>query len=146
MANIVVAIDLGTSRSTWALSMKGRAEEEIVIRIPEGSHSSATTGLKTETAILLSSKTGDFRAFGQAARKEFIVSMEDEEWELERGIEGSGTVPPWDTILFRCFKVALCRNQGYQSIHDPIAVADGGQSKPHLHVVSSTLKTIYWPI
>ena len=140
MANIVVAIDLGTSRSAWALSMKGRAEEEIVIRIPEGSHSSATTGLKTDTAILLCSKTGDFRAFGQAARKEFIMSKEDEEWELEGGIEGSETVPASDTILFRCFKVALCRNQGYQSIHDPIAVADGGQTKPLLDVVSSTLK------
>ncbi|CAN0232301.1 unnamed protein product, partial [Ascophyllum nodosum] len=128
MAKIVVAIDLGTSRSAWAFSMKGRAEEEVIVRIPEGSISSASAGVKTETAILLGKETGDVRAFGRAARKMFIDSKEDEE------------SPVSATMLFRWFKVALCVNRGYQSIHEPIAVAEDGQKRPLIEVFSAALR------
>lgn len=137
MANIVVAIDLGTSRSAWAYSMKGRAEDDVIIRVPEGSLVSASGGLKTETSILLERESGDVLAFGRAARQKFVELTEDLEWVMEENLQH---VPEPEEILFRWFKVALCEKRGYQSIYDPVAVADGGQTRPLLHVVSAALR------
>lgn len=136
MASIVVAIDLGTSRSAWAFSMKGRAEDDVIIRTPKGSLVSASAGLKTETTILLGRESGDFRAFGRATRQKFIELREEQEWMLE----DPEYVPASEAILFRWFKVALCEKRGYQSIYDPVAIADGGQTRPLLHVVSTVLR------
>lgn len=137
MANIVVAINLGTSRSVWAYSVKGRAEDDVIIRIPEGSLVSASGGLKTETAILLDREFGDVWAFGRAARQKFVELTEDREWVLDEDLEH---VPESEEKLFRWFKVALCEKHGYQSIHEPVAIADGGQTRPLLHVVSAALR------
>ncbi|CAN0331620.1 unnamed protein product, partial [Ascophyllum nodosum] len=139
MAKIVVAIDLGTSRSAWAFSMIGREENEVMVRIPEGSVSSASAGLKTETAVLLGTKTGDVRAFGRAAREKFIESKEEEEWILQDDFNVSETVTAADAALFRWFKV-LCEKRGYQSIYDPVAVAEDGEKRPLFQVVSATLR------
>ena len=37
MPKKTVAIDLGTSRSTYAYSVQGRAEQDVIIRVPDGS-------------------------------------------------------------------------------------------------------------
>ncbi|CAN0156085.1 unnamed protein product [Ascophyllum nodosum] len=140
MAKIVVAIDLGTSRSAWAFSMKDRAEEEVIVRIPKGSLASASAGLKTETAILLDTETENVRAFGRAAREKFVELKEREEWILQEGSDARGAVPASEAMLFRWFKIALCEKRGYQSIHDISCVAEDGQNKPLFKVISSTLR------
>ena len=64
--NIVVAIDLGTSRTAYAYSIQGRTEQDI-IRIPKGGLPSASA-VKTDTAILLGSDAPhDVLAFGRNA-------------------------------------------------------------------------------
>ena len=108
--------------------------------MPEGSLSSASAGLKTETAILLGSETGDFRAFGRAAWEKFVNFKEDQEFKLQEGLDVRETVPTSAAMLFRWFKVALCKKRGYQSIYEPTAVAEDGQKRPLIEVVSAALR------
>lgn len=75
---IVVAIDLGTSRSAYAYSIQGLAEDDVIIRVPEGSLASVAA-MKTETAVLLGGEHYEFEAFGRAARERFIEEAEDDE-------------------------------------------------------------------
>ncbi|CAN0086429.1 unnamed protein product, partial [Scytosiphon promiscuus] len=43
-------------------------------------------------------------------------------------------------MLFRWFKKELCERRGYQSVHDPMATADGGQKLPLLTVMIAILR------
>lgn len=77
---IVVAIDLGTSRSACVFSTQGHAQNDVINRVPEGSlpYKSA---MKTDTAVLLNKSTHphDVLAFGRAASKRFIDESDDDE-------------------------------------------------------------------
>eukprot|EP00903_Cladosiphon_okamuranus_P013447 g12524.t1 len=148
----VVAIDLGTSRSAYAFSILGRAQEDIIIRVPEGSRPSVSA-MKTETAVLLKSTyPHDVLAFGRAAIERFIEEAEEEEdsdgdrssdggWLDERGEDmGTRSASPPSGILFRWFKVELCQRRGYRSVDDPVATAQGGQKLPLMVVMTAVLR------
>lgn len=64
----VVAIELGTRRSGWAFSLRGKAEGDTFIRVPEGN----AQGEKTETAVLISPRYCDVLSFGLSARERYI--------------------------------------------------------------------------
>lgn len=139
MSKIVVAVDLGTSRSAWAFSIEGRAENNIVIRVPEGSLSSVS-GTKTETAVLLKTDTGEFLSFGRAARERFIQEAEENEWVGVEEDEGKEDLHSTGTMLFRWFKFVLCQRRGYKHLNEPIAAAEGGQQMPLMHFMTETLQ------
>lgn len=143
----MVAIDLGTSRSAWAFAIKGRAENDIIICVPQGSRSSISA-MKTGNTVLLS-EHDDVLAFGRAARERFIEDTGDNDGDVdgEGWLEVDGdeeektphSASGATGMLFRWFKVALCQQRGYQSVDDPIATADGGQTRPLLRVMTAVL-------
>lgn len=141
MPNIVVEIDLGTSRSAWAYSTKGRCEDSVMIRVSEGS-TPFDSGTKTETAVVLNAENADVQAFGRAAHEQFIEQTELEKGEVEDSLEmGVGqVVRSYTMLLFRWFKVALCEKRGYQSMYEPVATAEGGEKRPLVQVVVSVLR------
>ena len=125
---IVVAIDLGTSRSAWAFSIQGRAEDAVCLRVPLGSAPSPSSA-KTETAVLLSHHdTHEVLAFGSTAHSRYLEEIE--------GTEDDDGRP----MLFRWFKMELCKNRGFQTVNDPVAVAECGQTLPLLVVMSVVLR------
>ena len=147
---VVVAIDLGTSRSAWAFSIQGRAEDTVCLRVPLGSAPSPASE-KTETAVLLSHDTHEVLAFGNTAHSRYLEEME--------GIEGSsggvgadvGPRPSFAVsspndhldgrpMLFRWFKMELCKNRGFQAVNDPVAISECGQTLPLLVVMSAVLR------
>ncbi|CAM9285911.1 unnamed protein product, partial [Hapterophycus canaliculatus] len=84
-SKIVAALDIGTSRSAWAFSIQGYAEESVLIRVPDGASTSASSDTKTDTAILLSTKPPHrVEAFGREAVRLFIERSEDAEASLDR--------------------------------------------------------------
>lgn len=137
MSSLVVAVDLGTSRSAWAYSLPSKAEEDIVVRVPRGSESCSVISMKTETAVLLTSDGGRVVAFGRNAQRRFIQQIEAIEGE---GGAPDGAPPAAKKMLFRWFKVHLCHKRGYQSVNDPVAVADGGEEMPLLKLVTAALR------
>ncbi|CAN0272780.1 unnamed protein product, partial [Pylaiella littoralis] len=123
-SNIIAAIDLGTSRSACAISIQGRAENDVIVRIPKGSGACASAS-KTETAVLLEcTPPHNFVAFGKTARKRFTRRP----------------TPGTSNMLFRFFKTGLCENRGYTSVDEPVATADGGETLPLLVVMTSVLR------
>eukprot|EP00903_Cladosiphon_okamuranus_P013451 g12527.t1 len=139
---IVVSIDLGTSRSAYAFSIQGRAEQDIIIRVPDGSLPSSVSATKTDTAILLKSTfPHDVLAFGRAAGERFIEEAEDDEASTDYGgDDGVRTAAPPGGMLFRWFKVELCQLRGYRSVDDPVATAEGGQQLPLIVVMTAILR------
>lgn len=108
MLKIVVGIDLGTSRIAWAFSTKEGAEGDIIVRIREGSLSSvrlsSVPGMKTETAVLLDSRSGNCLAFGHSAGDVCIDQTEDNEVNLdESGQAGNQVLKASSTMLLRWF-------------------------------------------
>ncbi|CAN0469441.1 unnamed protein product, partial [Hapterophycus canaliculatus] len=144
-SKIVAALDIGTSRSAWAFSIQGYAEENVLIRVPVGASKSTSSDTKTDTAILLSTKPPHcVEAFGREAVRLFIERSEDAEGSLDRrggngALAGSST-PEKTGLLFRWFKKELCERRGYQSVDDPVATADGGQKLPLLVVMTAVLR------
>ena len=129
---IVVAIDLGTSRSAYAYSIQGRAEGDIIIKVPKGSLPSVST-MKTDTAVLLrNTNFHDVVAFGRAAGERFIEECEDDDASIEQGIGASS--------LFRRFKTTLCERHDYESIDCPVATAEVGQQLPLIVVMTAVLR------
>ena len=132
---IVVAIDLGTSRSALAFSIQGRAEDDVIIRVPDGSLPSVSA-MKTETAVLLGSEAPhDVLAFGRAAHERFIELSEDSEHFYPNTAASEATA-----MLFRWFKMGLCQRRGYQSVDEPVATAEGGQRLPLIVVMTAVLR------
>ncbi|CAM9166653.1 unnamed protein product, partial [Scytosiphon promiscuus] len=122
-SKIVAALDIGTSRSAWAFSVQGFAEDSVIIQVPEGASKAASSDTKTDTAILLNARPPHrVEAFGRAAIGDSPVSSEK------------------TGMLFRWFKKELCERRGYQSVDDPIATADGGQEIPLIVVMSAVLR------
>ncbi|CAN0005050.1 unnamed protein product, partial [Scytosiphon promiscuus] len=124
---IVAGLDIGTSRSAWAFSIQGYADDSIMIKIPGGSLRSVSSDMKTDTAVLLSSNPPhEVEAFGRAAHGAQVVDA-----PLSSRHTG---------MLFRWFKKELCERRGYKSVHDPVATADGGQKLPLLTVMIAILR------
>lgn len=120
---IIVAIDFGTSRSTWAYRIKGQSDDNIFVRIPQGSLVAGKASLKTDTAILLGDEgRGECIAFGREAQ-ERVFEGEDEGF-----------------ALFCEFPVILCTLAGYHSVYAPTTTAQGGQTVSLLHVMSAALR------
>eukprot|EP00903_Cladosiphon_okamuranus_P013449 g12525.t2 len=139
---IVVAIDLGTSRSAYAYSVQGRAEQDIIIRVPDGSLTSVSAAMKTDTAVLLrSDHPYDVLAFGRAAGERFVNETEEaEEASNEYGVVNVRTTSGATAMLFRWFKVELCQRRGHRSFDDPVATAEGGQQLPLMVVMTAVLR------
>lgn len=120
----VVAIDLGTTRSAWAYTVKGKAEGSIFVKIPDGV-AAAPSSSKTETTVLLGHEgMGKVVAFGPAA--------------LKRVLHGRTT----DEALFRYFKVGLINTEGHKYAEDLVArstKSTGGRQVPLLGVVTASL-------
>ncbi|CAN0286738.1 unnamed protein product, partial [Scytosiphon promiscuus] len=131
---VVVAIDLGTSRSAWAFSIQGRGEDTVSLRIPVGSEPSPSSD-KTETAILLSPNDHEVLAFGNAAHTRYLEEIEGiEDVNVNLGI---GVGRP---MLFRWFKMELCTNGGFHTVNDPVANSECGRTLPLLIVMSAVLR------
>eukprot|EP00752_Nemacystus_decipiens_P002187 g2082.t1 len=138
MPKKIVAIDLGTSRSAYAYSVQGRAEKDVIIRVPEGSVPSVSA-MKTDTAVLLrSTPPHDVLAFGRAAGERFV--QESEGCSDMYGGAGVRAVSGASTMLFRWFKMGLCERRGYQLVDDPMATAEGGQQLPLMVVMTAVLR------
>ncbi|CAN0209375.1 unnamed protein product, partial [Scytosiphon promiscuus] len=148
--DIVVAIDLGTSRSAWAFSIQGRAQDTVLIRVPAGSVPSPSS-VKTETAVLLSPDDHEVLAFGNAAHARYleeIEGIEDDNVNLGTGIGSPPNITASNTndhvqgnpMLFRWFKMELCTNGGFQSVNDPVAVSECGRALPLLVVMGAILR------
>ncbi|CAN0043200.1 unnamed protein product, partial [Scytosiphon promiscuus] len=120
----VVAIDFGTSRSAWALSIQGLAESAIVVRVPLGSDLSPAC-TKTETAVLLN--TDDYSVH-VGPRPNFTASDKEEH------------LPAGKSMLFRWFKMELCRKGGFQTVDDPVAISECGRTLPLLIVMAAVLR------
>ena len=147
---IVLAIDLGTSRSAYALSIQGRAEQDVIIRIPEDSLPSVSA-VKTDTAILLGSDAPHkVLAFGRRAFEDFVAGVAEaeqdgESFELLDESRDSVTVRTTSgatSMFFRRFKMGLCERRGHQSVDAPVATAEGGQQLPLIDVMTSALRHI----
>ncbi|CAN0265222.1 unnamed protein product, partial [Scytosiphon promiscuus] len=122
----VVALDIGSSRSAWAFSMQGCAEDSITIRVPEGELMSVSCDTKTDTAVLLNSEPPHrVEAFGRAAVERF--------YEAEERSETAG-------MLFRGFKKELWTRGDYRSLDGPVATAVGGQRLPLMAVMVEVLR------
>lgn len=147
-SKIVAALDIGTSRSAWAFSIQGFAEENVIIRVPGGASTSMSSDTKTDTAILLSAKPPHrVEAFGRAAVQLFIERSEDAEGSRDRlggrgaNTDGSRVASSEEAgMLFRWFKKELCERRGYTSVDDPMATADGGQKLPLLVVMAAVMR------
>ncbi|CAN0502975.1 unnamed protein product, partial [Discosporangium mesarthrocarpum] len=144
LSNVVVAIDLGTSRSAWAYSIQGRAEDVVLVRVPSASKVSEggdALNAKTETAILLDEE-GGFLRFGHAACKQFFEVKE--EWivtqEEATEIKEDAHCPGKRGLLFRCFKMGLEKREGHRSIKGPVAKAVGGEKLPLIVVMTAALQ------
>ncbi|CAN0296029.1 unnamed protein product, partial [Pylaiella littoralis] len=117
-SNIIAAIDLGTSRSACAISIQGRAKNDVIVRIPKGSGACASAS-KTETAVLLKcTPPHNFVAFGKTALQRFIKESQGDD-ESDDDDDG---------------------NRGYTSVDEPVATADGGETLPLLVVMTSVLR------
>ena len=137
---IVVAIDLGTSRSAYAYSIQGRAEQDVIIRVPERSLPSVSA-MKTDTAVLLrSTPPHGVLAFGRAAGERFVEDCEDDEASNDYSGAGVHATTGATSMLFRWFKMGLCERRGYQSVDDPVATAEGGQQLPLMIVMAAVLR------
>ena len=129
---IIVAIDLGTSRSAYAYSTQGKAEDEVIIRVPEGSLRSVEA-MKTETAVLLrSTHPHDVVAFGRSAYEHYIHETTDNgaASKIDLGGEGFLAKSGATSMMLRWFKMGLCERRGYQAVDDLVATAEGGQHLP----------------
>lgn len=130
VARAEVAIQIGASRSAWAFSLKGKAGGSIIVHVPAGNHGSALCD-NTETTALLSSNGHHVLAFGRTARERFY----DEEEEI-----GSSRTSAMRGMLFSNFTLELCRNGAFQSVEEPMATAEGGQTVPLLRVMTAVLR------
>lgn len=144
MADVVVAIDLGTSRSTCAYTLPTKAEEDIAVRIPEDSEPPESgPRWKTETAILLENDGQEVIAFGLNARRKFIRKIEAQRAAADDGCaRDESCLSSTTNLLFTWFKAELCQNRGYKSVDDPITTACGGQKLPLLQVVTAALRHV----
>lgn len=143
-SKIIAAIDLGTSRTACAISVQGRAENEVIVHIPKGS-GSCPSATKTETAILLEGKPPyNFVAFGKTAHARFIKEAqgkeESEDEDDDEAVRSQLPTPGVSNILFRYFKVELCKSRGYTSFDEPVATAEGGETLPLLTVMTAVLR------
>ena len=147
----VVAIDLGTSRSVSAFTLQGRAEDAILVRLPEGAAASAASQ-KTETAVLLSADNHEVVAFGSGAYDRYIETIEAIEENGGRigadvgsrptltKSDQQGELPEGTPMLFRWFKMELCRQKSFQTVDDPVAISEGGHTLPLLTVMAAVLR------
>lgn len=135
---IVVALDIGTTRSSWAFFMKGHDEDSITVRVPKGASTSDSSDTRTDTAVLFSSEPPHHvEAFGRAAIKLFIERSEKAAGRL--GENGAKThCPPG--MLFGRLGEELDASRGYQSVDEPVATALGGQKRPMLTVLVAILR------
>lgn len=132
-SKIIAAIDLGTSRSACAISIQGRAEDEVIVITPTGS-GACPSAKKTETAVLLEGNPPhNFVAFGKTACRRYIS-------EAQGGDEPQRPTSGVSNILFRYFKTELCENRGFTSVDDPIATAESGETLPLLVVMTAVLQ------
>eukprot|EP00752_Nemacystus_decipiens_P002183 g2078.t1 len=150
MSKKIVAIDLGTSRTAYAFSVQGRAEQDVIVRIPDGSLRSVSA-VKTDTAILLASEAPhEVLAFGRRAYErfvEYVAEAEDGESsehmdENRNNVTTVRAASGATTMLFRWFKMELCERRGYQSVDDPEATAEGGGKLPLIDVMTASLRHI----
>lgn len=129
---IVVAVDLGTTRSAWAYKVGDSINDKIFVRIPEGASLSPSSNTKTETAALIDRHgKGELVAFGPAA--------------LERHAENAANIegdPSGDDeeALFRWFKCALFKNKPGQTTVERVTVkSTAGHTVPLLGAMKATL-------
>ena len=120
---IIVAIDLGTSRSAYAYSVQGRADQDVIIRVPDGSLASVSA-MKTDTAVLLeNAHPYNVLGFGCTAGERFVQDSEDSGISHDYGGVGVCTTSGATSMLFRWFKMGLCERRGYRSVREPLATA-----------------------
>lgn len=102
-----VAIDFGTTRSAWAYTVEGQADDDIMVRIPDAAGDSGSSEYKTPTAVLIGDGgKGDLIAYGRAAQERLVE-------EEESGNEHNAA-------LFRWFKLGLCQRANSSSVHNRI--------------------------
>lgn len=123
---ITVAIDFGTTRSAWAYTVEGQADNDIMIRIPDAAGDAGSSEYKTPTAVLIEDGgTGDFIAYGRAAEEKFVEAEE------------SGNEQ--DAQLFRWIKLGLCQCTGSDSIDRLTTKSTTGKQAPLLGVMAAAL-------
>ncbi|CAM9283881.1 unnamed protein product [Hapterophycus canaliculatus] len=121
--DIVVAIDFGTTRSAWAYRVRGQADNNILVRIPDTARAAASSTVKTETAALIGrAGKGELVAFGPAALQQYAEDDNEE------------------NALFRWFKIDLCEpGPGQTTVQSVRATSTAGHVAPLFSVITASL-------
>lgn len=129
---IVVAVDLGTTRSAWAYKVGDSINDKIFVRIPEGARLSPSSTTKTETAALIDRRgKGELIAFGPAALERLS----------ENAANTEGDPSDDEEALFRWFKRALFEpTPGQTTVECVTVTSTAGHRVPLLDVMKATLR------
>ncbi|CAD7698479.1 unnamed protein product [Ostreobium quekettii] len=103
---VVVAVDFGTTRTAYATTQQGLAEDDIEVRVPAGASNLCTYDSKTPSNVLIDMEGQKAIAYGFTAHERY--------WNK----------PDGDWLLFRWFKMKLHQS----TTQDPMVKALNGRS------------------
>eukprot|EP00803_Ostreobium_quekettii_P011636 evm.model.scf_225.2 EVM.evm.TU.scf_225.2 scf_225:108068-110896(+) len=119
--DVVVAVDFGTTRTAYAITHQGMAEDDIEVGVPSGSNTTSTVyDAKTPSTILIDASSTKVLAYGYAAEERCAVKK-------DQGV-----------MLFRYFKMELHN----PSSQDPSVEALNGKSLRLSEVLAKALEYV----